>query len=129
MLRKCEECALYKRGTAPKQIPLKPFMAGKPFEVVSTDITEPHPQSRRGYIYILTVMDHCTKWAEAIPLRNNTARSVANALFNQVFVWFGMPMRLLSDQGAGFESTMFKELWRMMQIEKIRTTTYRPTTN
>jgi len=101
-------------------------MAGEPFEVVSIDITGPHPQSRRGHIYILTVIDHFTKWAEAIPLRNHTARSVASALFNQVFVRFGMPMRMLSDQGAEFESSIFKELCRMM---KIRTTPYRPTTD
>jgi len=35
----------------------------------------------------------------------------------------------LSDQGAEFESTLFQELCRLMQIEKLRTSPYKPSTN
>jgi len=40
-----------------------------------------------------------------------------------------MPLRLLSDQGAEFESELFQELCRHMAIAKIRTSPYRPSTN
>jgi hypothetical protein len=81
VLRECTVCARYKRGSAPKQTYLRPFVSGEPFETVSIDITGPHPRSRNGFVYILTVQDHFTKWAEAIPLRNHTAPVVADALF------------------------------------------------
>jgi transposase InsO family protein len=129
VLRECEACARYKRGSAPKQTHLRPFLSGEPFETVSIDITGPHPRSRNGFMYILTVQDHFTKWAEAIPIRNHTATIVADALFKNVFMRYGMPMRLLSDQGAEFESKLFQQLCEMASIAKIRTTPYRPSTN
>ena len=64
-LRKCEPTARYKRGNAPKQIPLNLFPAGQPFETVSIDITGRHPRFSRGNEFILTVVDSCSKWAEA----------------------------------------------------------------
>jgi len=38
-------------------------------------------------------------------------------------------MKILSDQGPEFESELFQELCRLMEIDKIRTTLYRPSTN
>jgi hypothetical protein len=128
-LRRCVPCARYKRGTAPKQTYLQPFSAGEPFETISIDITGPHPRSRNGFNFILTVQYQFTKWAEAIPLRNHTAPLVADALFKNIFMRFGMPTRLLSDQGAEFESSLFQQLCRIAGINKIRTTPYRPSTN
>jgi hypothetical protein len=40
-----------------------------------------------------------------------------------------MPVRLLSDQGAEFESSLFQQLCKLAQITKMRTTPYRPSTN
>jgi len=36
--------------------------------------TRPHPRSAKGHVYMMTVMDHFLKWAEAITLRNHTAQ-------------------------------------------------------
>ena len=104
---KCGPCSQYHRGKAPHQTPLKPFNAGEPFEVVSIDITGKHPKSAKGNEYILTVVDIFSKWAEALPIRVHTAPVVAKALMDQVFSRFGMPKRLLSDQGREFESELF----------------------
>ena len=105
------------------------MLVGEPFERVSIDITGPHPRSVKGHVFLLTVMDSCTKWAEAIPLRNHTAPTVAKALMTHVFSRFGMPLQLLSDRGPEFESELFQELCRWMEIDKVRTTAYRPSTN
>ena len=129
VLRKCVQCATYHRGKAPKQTPLRPFLAGEPWEVISIDITGPHPRSRRGHEYILTIVDHFTKWAEAFPIRNHTATTVARILFDNVFSRLGMPVRCLSDQGAEFESRLFQQLCALMGIDKIRTSPYHPSTN
>ena len=129
ILRRCEPCARYHRGLPPKQVALQPFSAGMPWELVSIDITGPHPRSTKGYVYILTVMDHFTKWAEAIPLVNHTAPTVARALALTVFARFGFPVRLLSDRGPEFEGELFQEFCRWMGIDKLRTTPYKPSTN
>ena len=128
-LRTCAPCTQYHRGLPPRLAPLNPMLVGEPFERVSIDITGPHPRSVKGHVFLLTVMDSCTKWAEAIPLRNHTAPTVAKALMTHVFARFGMPLQLLSDRGPEFESELFQELCRWMEIDKVRTTAYRPSTN
>ena len=128
-IKKCEACEQYHRGNAPKQTPLKPFLAGDSFETISIDITGKHPKSARGNEYIVTMVDHFTKWAEAFPVRVHTAPVVARVLVDNVFSRFGFPRRILTDQGREFESQLFQELCRSMDIEKVRTSPYRPSTN
>ena len=91
---------------------------------VSVDITGPHPRSSKSNQYILTLVDHFSKWAEAIPLRNHTAPMVARALVIHVFSRFGAPEQLLTDRGTEFESELFKELMRWTEIDKLRTTMF-----
>ena len=81
-LNRCHECAQYHRGALKRQSELQTPLAGEPWERVSIDITGPHPKSARQNQFILTVVDHFSKWAEAIPLRNHTALTVAKALID-----------------------------------------------
>jgi transposase InsO family protein len=104
-------------------------LVGEPWERVSVDITGPHPMSSRGNKYILTLVDHFSKWAEAIPLPNHKAPTVARALMTHVFARFGAPRQLLTDRGTEFESESFRELMKLMEIDKLRTTAYKPSTN
>jgi len=105
------------------------MVVGEPWEQVSIDITGPHPRSQRQNQYILTLVDHFSKWAETIPIRNHTAPTVAKALMVHVFTKFGAPRQLLTDCGPEFESLLFSELMKWMEIDKVRTTAYKPSTN
>jgi len=128
-LRRCAPCAQYHRGSQPRQTNLNPFPSGEPLECLSLDITGKHPRSAKGNEYILTVMDGFTKWAEAFPIRNHTAPTVARVLVQQVFSRVGTPRRILTDRGAEFESDLFRELCRWFGIDKVRSTSYQPSTN
>ena len=128
-IKSCAPCAQYYRGGPPKISSLKPFPVGEVWELVSIDVTGPHPRSRHGNVYMLTVMDHFSKWADAFPITNHTAITISRVLFNRVFVYLGVPLRLLSDQGPEFESNVSQELCRWMGIDKVRTSPYRPSTN
>jgi len=128
-LKRCAPCSQYHRGVAPRQFALNPFPAGEPFEAVSIDITGKHPKYSRENEFILTVVDSFSKFAEAFPLRVHTAPVVARVLATKFFPRYGTPMKILSDQGPEFESELFQELCRVMEIDKIRTTPYRPSTN
>jgi transposase InsO family protein len=125
----CAACARYLRGKPPRQVPLKPIGCGEPWELLSLDITGPHPPSRQEHRFILTMQDHFTKWAETVPIRRHTAPIVARAVFETIFMRFGAPLRILTDQGAEFESELMAELCRLIGVRKFRTTPYRPQTN
>ena len=92
---------------------------------MAIDITEKHQKSRNGNEYMLTVRDHFTKWAEAYPLRDHKAPTVAKVSVDQLFSRWGMPFQLLSDQIPEFGSELFLEMCRALGIDKIRTSPYR----
>jgi hypothetical protein len=60
-----------------------------PLELVSMDYLT--LESAKGYGNILVITDHFTKYALAIPTRNQTAKTTAEALFNNFIVHFGIP--------------------------------------
>jgi transposase InsO family protein len=128
-MRGCEPCAQYHRGTIRRQAPMQVSLVGEPWERVSVDITGPHPRSSRSNQYIMTLVDHFSKWAEAIPLANHTAPTVARALMTHVFSRYGAPRQLLTDRGPEFESELFAQLLKWMEVDKLRTTAYKPSTN
>ena len=125
----CGRCCQYRRGPPPRQGPLQPLPCGEPWERLSVDITGPHPRSRRGHVYILTMMDNFSKFVEAVPLSNQEASTVAKALVETVIVRYGVPLQILTDQGTNFESNLFKEMCRLLEIDKVRTTSYHPRCN
>lgn len=45
--RSCEQCARYRQGKPPKQAKLQPVLCGAPWEVLSIDVTGPHPKSSK----------------------------------------------------------------------------------
>jgi len=123
-LHTCQPCMQYHRGLPPRLAQLKPMLVGEPFERVSIDITGPHPRSLKGHVFLLTVMDHFTKWAEAIPLRNHTATTVARAHMVNVFSRFGVPLQLLSDRGMSSRvncSVIYVAGWTLTRSERLHT--------
>lgn len=76
-VQNCAGRAQYKRGLAPRQGPLQSPLTSEPLERIGVDIIGPHPWSRNGYVYILTLVDYFSKWADAFPLRKQEATTVA----------------------------------------------------
>ena len=78
---------------------------------------------------ILVVVDHFTKYAQAIPTQNLTARTTVNALFNNYFMHYGYPLRIHSEQGANFTGNVISKLCKMTGIERSVTTPCHPMGN
>lgn len=97
-----------------------------PIERIATDIAGPFPTSERGNRYILEVGDYFTKFTEAYPVENITAETVADVMFRAWIKRYGCPVEVHSDQGKQYESNLFLELCRMLQINKTRTTPLHP---
>ena len=58
-------------------------MPTTPFEVTSMDITGPYPVTTRSNKYLLTFIDHFTKYVEAYTLNDQTAESCARIYATQ----------------------------------------------
>ncbi len=128
-IAKCQPCALSKTSNRKAKYPMVQNHAGIPMEKVHIDFLGPLPKSKKGNEHILVMVDNFTKWIECIPLHSQTAEVTARSAVNDFFSRFGYPLKLVSDQGRNFESSLFKEVCRVLQINKSRTTAYRPSAN
>ena len=123
------ECPVYAQGKDSPNLnkaPLRSIEVGEPFSFWAMDFMGPFPETAQGNRHILVVMDHFTKWCEAIPTQDQKARTVAPILVNRIFSRFGPPTVLHSDQGANFESNLMHHICHVMGITKTRTTGYHP---
>jgi len=56
-------------------------------------------------------------------------KAIAKVLVEQVFCHFVSPVSLLIDQGKEVDGNVMKHVCRMLGIDKLRTTPYKPLTN
>ena len=96
---------------------------------VATDIVGPFPQLKSGNRYILLVGDYFTRWIEAYVIPEFSAQMVAHKLVYESFPGFGTPFDLHSDQGCNYEATLFKEVCKLLEINKTRFSPYHPQSN
>ncbi|KFD47129.1 hypothetical protein M514_11979 [Trichuris suis] len=96
--------------------PLQPFPIGKPWEKVAVDVWEV-PTSQLGNKYLLVLQD-CTKWVEAVPVKNQMAVTISSSVLVEIFSRMGIPDILHSDQGANFESDLLRSVLKAFGVQK-----------
>jgi len=87
------------------------------------DIIGPLSPPSEGHRYILTTIDMCTRFPEAIPLKDISTNSVAEALL-EIFSRVGLPYKIHSDRGSQFTSDMMREVYRLLNVKQSITAPY-----
>ena len=128
LVRECTACQGAK--APPERVRARNHLyAGRPWQVLAIDLFGPLPQTQSGNNVVLVMTDHFTRWCDAIPLPDGKAATVARALDERVFAYFGVPERIHSDQGRQFQSELFQACCELWGCEKTETTPYRPQGN
>ena len=124
-ISECQRCVCAKAPVAPHCAPLESIVTSQPLELVTLDFLS--LEECRGKIeIILVITGHFTKYAIAVPTKNQTAITTAYVFFDKFVVHYGLPARLHSDRGRNFESRLLKELCQICGIKKSPTTPYHP---
>ena len=71
-------------------------------------------------------MDYATKWVEARATVKNDALAAATFLFEEIMMWFGHPLELVSDRGKHFLNNVIINITFRYLIKHWKTTPYNP---
>ena len=126
----CKHCQLGRRVTTFDRIPISAVLRPPLFaSILSLDLIGPiEPASSRGHKYILSVVDHTTKWPEISCLKSATARETCDALL-PIFARIGVPTTIISDNGSNFIAELTKELYKVLRIELRTSSPFHPEGN
>jgi len=116
--QRCFLCSRYFRGKLPRQGAMQPTRVGAITERLSIDLTGPHLRSKRGNVFICTVVDAFSKWLKIFAIRNKEALTVARVLVEKVFCRMGTPLSILSDRGGEVNGQVIREVCQLLHIDK-----------
>lgn len=126
----CETC---KTTKAPNQVlrpPLgTPYISERPFQRIYIDLLGPYPRSKHGKTSIIIVVDQLTKFVMLKTVNRATSPKIIDFLENEIFLVFGVPEIVVSDNGSQFVGRDFCALMKKYSVNHIRTAVYSPQAN
>lgn len=127
---KCETCRACKPTNRMQRTPMGKFReASRPFEIVYIDFVGPLPRSKSGNVFLFVVVDGFSKFVHTHPMRTATAQATVKCLREHIFLLFGTPRYLVSDNGSQFTSSIFKKFLEEFKITSWYTARYHPQAN
>lgn len=128
-VKRCRICAQYK----PEQN--KPYgemstrpIANAPWQVVSMDIVGPLPRSH-GYAYVLVISCCFSKFPLIFPMREATGKVIVRLVEENLFLLFGVPAAIITDNGTQFRGQEFHKLCKDYNVQLWFTALYHPQAN
>ena len=123
----CQKCKVGKNNSVGEH---RSVLQTRPFEVVSIDLVGPFPETPNGNTFILTVLDHFSRYPLAIPIANKTEEVVATALKIHLFMAFPFwPRKILSDKGSEFNNKVINSIYKQLGVSQILTSHDNPRAN
>lgn len=104
-------------------------VADRPFQKLYIDLMGPYPRSSNNNKFILVIVDQLTKFVFLKALSSSTTPKIISYLTDEVFMLFGVPEFIHTDNGPQFISKMFQDLLSDFKITHIRTAYYSPQAN
>ena len=128
-IRSCVSCAKRKTPRPLAQGLTTPALSSHPFQVVGIDLVGKCPETDGGHQWILTIVDHFTRWPIAVPIPNRQACTIAHALYRHLICEHGVPQKILSDQGRELIGTALQVVYDTWGIKGVHTGGYNPQAN
>lgn len=126
-VKRCPDCQKYNIARKGYH-PLQAINAKMPGDHMAVDLTGPFPVTERGNVYLLILVDVCTRFVflKAIPDKRST--TVAQTLF-ETFCTIGFPRILQSDNGPEFANRIISIMTSELGVQHRLLTPYHPRGN
>ena len=129
LVKTCHACQILGDAIHTYSNVLQDMTTPWPFHTWGLDLIGPINPPSNGYIWILVATEYFTKWVEAMPLKKATRATVANFVREHIITRFGIPRKLISDNGTPFINKDMKGLTEAYHIRHGRSTPYYPQGN
>ena len=126
-VRRCEECAIRKPSNTNVKASLQVIKTVRPLQLLVIDFVGSYPRSFDNKKYILTCIDHYTKYGAAYATENADSQTVVR-YFEQFCCTYGIQETILSDNGRQFTSSTFDIFCDSFGIKVKHSTSYHPQT-
>jgi transposase InsO family protein len=120
MVQKCEDCRRY--GNKKSRTPERQIAATRPMEILGMDLVE-----LKGRYALITV-DYFSGYLTYDALNAQTSEAVIKVLNNN-FRKFGLPEKILSDNGPCFRSDSFRRFCDQLDISHVTSSPYHHQSN
>jgi hypothetical protein len=129
----CAKCQQNKNLTKRTKVPLYRIPMptdALPFQIIAMDLITQLLTSNR-YNAILTIVDHgCTRAAVFLPCRTTvTGQEVAKLYYDNIYRWFSLPSKVISDRDPQFTSLFAKALAQQLGIKQNMSLAFHPQTD
>jgi len=129
-VKHCGHCQLINAGNEPQTPVQKTHPALFPFHRVSLDIVKMDQVSPgRKNKNMLVIVDCFSRFAEAYPVPNENAETIAQKFLRDFICRYGAPVEIITDQGQAFVGKLMTTVCLWLRIRKIHTAAYRPQGN
>ena len=88
-----------------------------PFATWGLDILGPFPRAPGGFEFLFVMIGTFTKWIEAEPVVKTTTEAAKRFLTKNVITQFGVPNRIITNNGAQFSRGNFHEFCEDLGIK------------
>ncbi|XP_022019026.2 protein NYNRIN-like [Helianthus annuus] len=116
-LRKCDVCQRHASKTLHPKNDLIPVSTAWPFQQWGIGMVGPFPEAPGAVKFIIVVVDYFTKWVEAKALSLTSAMMVRKFIWEHIICRFGLPLKIVTDNGTNFTSEDLQKWMKELNIE------------
>ena len=129
VVRSCDVCQRVKAQRGRVGPTHDGFVVTHPYAQLHIDLQGPLEETVDGKKYVLTCLDAHSRFVQFFPLKTKTAEEVAKTLVHCLFAVYGLPERIVSDNGKEFVSKLNQALAGELGIRLENVAPYHPAGN
>ena len=129
-VRSCELCQKSKGNV--NKIKTRPMgLPTRPWSHIHFDHVGPLPLTDGGNVYILTVIDRFTRYAEAFAITEEqfNTNATAKILVEKIICRYGIPDVVASDRGPVVVGMVLNQVFKLLGIRRVKTTAHHAQSN